>query len=220
MFINCRRHTASNPTVLATLFIAIVGGFALAMTLTGCSAPVTGSMHQQMLRPTTAPVMAICQEVNGRADSRCTPGLFAHSPEVAADEQFGYSHTICQRLPKGSKDKTWTQKRRPPDDYTDHYKMIGMALYGLPGGPDDYEEDHVGPLSLDGDPGYRVQTFSVGSKLYQLPANLFPQKRHGVLDSADAKDKEEALLHKQVCSDGLSLEQAQAKIIRDWVHNY
>jgi hypothetical protein len=64
------------------------------------------------------------------------------------------------------------------------------------------EEDHIIPLALDGDP--------------QSPLNLYPQPWNGTY-GAHEKDKDERRLWRAVCSGTLTLEQAQAEIVREWV---
>lgn len=200
------RHVRSWLILLIGVVLILIAGCAAAQD-------TRPQMRQAIGQPML--VSAMCHSVNGRADSSCTPGLFSHSPEVTADAPR-YLHTICAPAPpKGSYEKSWIQKRRPPDTYTNDWKRREMAAYGLtdPLPSKNIEEDHIGPLELDGDPGY-----TIGPK--GLPTNLFPQRRQRagatVLTSAEDKDHEEDLLHHQVCSGALSLQQAQDKIIRDW----
>lgn len=176
------------------------------VALVACAPNTTLS---QSIQPVMVP--ALCHEVNGRADHTCTPGLFAHSPEVIADAPK-YLHTLCQ--PEGSvpnpKDR-WIAKRRPPKNITDKWKLQVMNAYGFRNvALKDVEGDHAGPLELDGDSGRTPGPLG-------LPANFYPQLWNGP-HGAHAKDNEEHLLHEQVCSGALTLEQAQSKILADWVH--
>jgi hypothetical protein len=140
--------------------------------------------------------------------------LFSHDAEVTADAPR-YLHTLCAPAPPAGQ-KSWIQKRRPPDSYTSSWKRREMPAYGIsdPNPARDIEEDHIDPLELDGDPGY-----TIGPK--GLPVNLFPQRRQRAgapaLTSAEDKDHEEDMLHHQVCSGALTLAQAQDKITHDWV---
>jgi hypothetical protein len=74
----------------------------------------------------------------------------------------------------------------------------------------DVEGDHIISLILDGDDGSTKGPEG-------LPANFYPEMWNGPT-GAHVKDQEEDLLHRQVCSGALTLEQAQAKIVADWVH--
>jgi hypothetical protein len=136
--------------------------------------------------------------------------LFAHSPDVTADAPR-YLHTLCQ--PKGSvaaKDR-WIAKRRPPTSVTNQWKIQVMNAYGFRNvALDKVEGDHVGSLELDGDPGYTKGPTG-------LPANFYPELWDGPT-GAHTKDREEDLLHHQVCSGALTLQQAQDKLIADWDH--
>jgi hypothetical protein len=173
-----------------------------------CAAPV--GLDQSLAPQSTIAASSPCHSINGRADSHCTPGLWAHSPDVTADAPQ-YLHTLCQPpLPKGFTEKRWIEKRRPPTSYTRRIEPQLMKAYGYAGDPANFELDHIGALELDGDPGYTAYVPS------GMPANLYPQPWEG-LTGARVKDREENLLHRQVCSGGLTLEQAQAKLIRDWV---
>jgi len=195
----------------------IIGLAAVAFALSACAPTHPGSQgYTQSIQqpPHTTVVSAMCTSVNGRADARCNPGLFSHDAEVTADAPR-YLHTLCAPPPPPGQ-KTWIQKRRPSDAYTNNWKQREMAAYGItdPDPGRNIEEDHIAPLELDGDTGH-----TIGSK--GLPVNLFPQRRARAgaspLTSAEDKDREEDLLHRQVCSGALTLEQAQQKIIRDWV---
>jgi hypothetical protein len=172
--------------------LAVAGVITPLLLLTNSSGSTTGAggvaITQSILPPQPTMVPALCREVNGRADHACTPGLFAHSPDVTADAPK-YLHTLCQ--PEGSvanpKDR-WIAKRRPPTTTTNKWKLQVMNAYGFRNvALKDVEGDHVAPLELDGDPGYVLGPLG-------LPANFYPQ-----------------------FWGGLTLQQAQDKILRDWV---
>ena len=74
-----------------------------------------------------------------------------------------------------------------------------MQHYGLAGTPSDYELDHIVPLELGG----------CGDCL----ANLWMES----LDDARKKDRVENYLHREVCQNRITLEQAQEQIMDDWV---
>jgi hypothetical protein len=70
--------------------------------------------------------------------------------------------------------------------------------------PRDYEEDHLIPLELGGNP--------------TDPKNLWPEPYEASIPDGGArfKDKVESYLHKQVCEGSLNLEEAQREIATDW----
>jgi hypothetical protein len=208
-------HRIIGSLLTVVAIVAVIIGLMCAITASDPHSSNTstsgGTITQSILPPQPTMVPALCREVNGRADHTCTPGLFAHSPDVTADAPK-YLHTLCQ--PEGSvanpKDR-WIAKRRPPTSDTNKWKLQVMNAYGFRNvALKDVEGDHVAPLELDGDPGRTLGPLG-------LPANFYPQFWGG-LTGAHVKDQEEGLLHRQVCSGGLTLQQAQDKIIRDWVH--
>jgi len=77
-----------------------------------------------------------------------------------------------------------------------------MRAYGLTGTTADYEEDHLIPLEVGGDP--------------RDPRNLWPEPRGGE-PNAGEKDRFENYLHAQVCSGRMMLVDAQRAIATDWV---
>jgi hypothetical protein len=85
--------------------------------------------------------------------------------------------------------------------YTEPLKVQQMALYGWPGSTADYEEDHLIPLELGGNP--------------TDPKNLWPEPRNGTGNASD-KDQVENALHAAVCSGRISLVEAQQRIAADW----
>lgn len=131
-----------------------------------------------------------CRVVDGRADTRCTPGV--RNRQVT---QLNIGSTICR--------KGWTATVRPPESYTGPLKRRQMAAYGEPSPPSLYEEDHLISLELGGSP--------------TDPANLYPQPYTGV-HGARVKDTEENSLNWAVCGGRLTLAEAQAQIVRDWTH--
>lgn len=178
----------------------------LVLTTTACAPDQAPPPNPAPFAMTTPLASTVCHEVEGRADSRCSPGLFAHSPDVLADAPL-YKHTLCQ--PDGVKPR-WIAARRPPKNVTDGWKRQVMAAYGM----SNYllsaiEGDHIGALQLDGDPGYVKGPNG-------LPLNFYPQLWDGV-SGAHAKDREEDALHSKVCSGVLKLDEAQHQLIADWV---
>jgi hypothetical protein len=133
---------------------------------------------------------AACTVVDGRADVRCTPG--AANPQVT---QLNIASTICK--------SGWTATVRPPTSYTNDLKTRQLKQYGEAGPLSLYEEDHLIPLEVGGDP--------------RDPRNLYPQPYAGS-EGARVKDKEETSLKKAVCGGRMKLADAQAKILQDWTH--
>lgn len=140
--------------------------------------------------PTVTATLKGCLYQDGKADRSCTPG--AINPEVTQADVMG---TICVR--------GWTKTIRPPVSYTNNLKSIQLQRYGQPQQLALYEEDHLIPLELGGAP--------------RNSDNLWPQLWNGP-SGAHTKDSEENLLHEQVCSGALTLDQAQQKIVADWTH--
>jgi hypothetical protein len=106
----------------------------------------------------------------------------ARNPAVT---QANIRSTVCRR--------GWTATVRPPESYTNRLKAEGMRAYGLSGSPSDYQEDHLISLELGGDP--------------TDPRNLWPEPYPRAADV----DKIENELNAQVCSNKLSLAEAQGR---------
>ena len=64
-----------------------------------------------------------------------------------------------------------------------------------------YEIDHLIPLEIGGD---------------DVKSNLWPQAYDGVNNAHD-KDKLENYLHKQICANKITMQQAQTCITKDWI---
>jgi hypothetical protein len=120
-------------------------------------------------------------------DPACTPG--ALNPNVT---QATIGSTIC-RL-------GWTKTIRPSVAYTDALKRRGIVAYGYSDKRmGAYEEDHLVPLELAGNP--------------TAPTNLWPQPG----GSPNGKDLVEGTLNHAVCAGKVSLAAAQNAIAKDWV---
>lgn len=119
-----------------------------------------------------------------------TPG--ATDPSVT---QQNIQATICVR--------GYTRTVRPPANYTNRLKKRQIREYGYADtNPRHYEEDHLIPLEIGGDP--------------RDPRNLWPEPRGG-LWNAKEKDRLENLLHREVCDGELPLRTAQSEIAHDWI---
>jgi hypothetical protein len=99
--------------------------------------------------------------------------------------------------------------RRPPSSYTDKLKVEGFDEYGLSDRTKgDYEEDHLLPLEIGGDP--------------KDPKNLWPEPYNASIPDGGArfKDKVEKYLNGQVCQGQMTLADAQKAIVTDWYQVY
>jgi competence protein ComEC len=119
-------------------------------------------------------------------DPTCTPG--ALNPSVTPNT---LAATICR--------PGWTATIRPPTSYTNDLKRRQIEQYGyLDQALGSYEEDHLVPLSLGGNP--------------TDPRNLWPEPGA----SPNTKDGVEADLQSAVCAHQVSLASAQQAVAADW----
>src|SRR6266508_1026821 len=88
----------------------------------------------------------------------------------------------------------WTAKVRPPASYTGPLERRQIRELKLPGGPADYELDHLMPLALGGAP--------------RDPANLRPV----LLAVAKKHDVWEVRLRNRVCDGSMTLDGAQRRM--------
>lgn len=127
-----------------------------------------------------------CHSINGRPDLGCTPGVA--NPNVT---QANIYSTICV--------SGYTTTIRPSTSYTNALKTQQIREYGYTDtNLSDYEEDHLIPLEVGGDP--------------TNPKNLWPE--YGKIPNP--KDSIENLCHSKVCSGQISLAEAQKEIVTDW----
>jgi hypothetical protein len=112
-----------------------------------------------------------------------SPPPGALNPDVT---QANIMTTICMR--------GWTRTVRPPAEYTYRLKVEQMRARHLPGSPRDYEEDHLIPLELGGDP--------------TDPRNLWPES----WEEAHIKDGLERRLNGAVCAGRISLQDARREV--------
>ena len=126
-----------------------------------------------------------------------TPG--ATNPDITPDN---IHENICN--------PNWSTKSiRPPVNYTNRLKIEQIQEYAdADTNPRDYEEDHLIPLEIGGNP--------------TDPRNLWPEPYDTSIPDGGAryKDKVENYLHKQVCAGNLTLDQAQKEIANDWYRVY
>jgi hypothetical protein len=123
-------------------------------------------------------------------DPGLTPG--AVDPSIAQENIQG---TICVR--------GYTKTVRPPASYTNSLKKRQIRQYGYADrNPKHYEEDHLIPLSLGGNPTDE--------------RNLWPEPRISEW-GADKKDQLEFVLYRMVCSGEIGLAEAQQEISSNWI---
>lgn len=109
--------------------------------------------------------------------------------------QQNIQETICV--------KGYTKKVRPPANYTNKLKKKQIAQYELADtNPKHYEEDHLIPLEIGGDP--------------HDPKNLWPEPWKSEWN-AKKKDQLENTLHRRVCDGEIPLEEAQRAVANDWI---
>jgi hypothetical protein len=126
-------------------------------------------------------------------DSSLTPG--AINPEIT---QQNIQQTVCV--------KGYTKTIRPPTNYTNKLKKRQLREYGYDDlNPKHYEEDHLIPLSIGGNPLDRN--------------NLWPEPRNSEWNAAK-KDDLEFTLYRMVCRNEISLKDAQAEIASNWIEAY
>ena len=126
-------------------------------------------------------------------DRLLTPGAID-----ASITQSNIQTTICVR--------GYTKTVRPPAYYTNSLKKKQMAAYGYTdNNPAHYEEDHLIPLSIGGNPSD--------------PANLWPQPRLSEWN-AEKKDILEFKLYKLVCDGAVTLDDARHQISTNWIETY
>ena len=126
-------------------------------------------------------------------DHALTPG--AIDLEIT---QANIQNTVCV--------KGYTKTVRPPAAYTNKLKKKQIREYGYDDtNPKHYEEDHLIPLSIGGNP--------------RSPKNLWPEPRKSEWNAAK-KDQLEFVIYKMVCNNDIMLKDAQDQISSDWIAAY
>lgn len=151
-----------------------------ALLLAGCStsAPITAPTPIAPLRAATPSTTAVARHY---PPASVTGVLASPAPTLAQLCTPGYTATV-----------------RPPAAYTTALKRRQMAAWHLTGPTSAFEEDHLSPLELGGDP--------------RSEANLWPEP----ISEAHVKDLDENALHTAVCSHRMTLADAQHRILTDW----
>ena len=123
-----------------------------------------------------------------------TPG--ATNPQVT---QENIQQTVCVR--------GYTKTIRPQANYTNKLKraQLNGEYAAADQNPKHYEEDHLIPLSIGGNP----------TDVH----NLWPQPRRTEW-SAEKKDQLEFVLYKLLCRGEVQLIQAQQEVATDWIQAY
>lgn len=99
--------------------------------------------------------------------------------------------------------KGYAKTVRPPAYYTSKLKKQQISQYGYDDtNPKHYEEDHLISLEIGGNP--------------RDPKNLWPEPWKSEWN-AKKKDELENALHRMVCAEEISLEDAQRAITTDWI---
>ena len=123
-------------------------------------------------------------------DHVLTPG--AINPNVT---QANIQQTVCV--------KGFTKKIRPPASYTNNIKRQQLETYYKGQGEmSSVEEDHLVPLIAGGHP--------------TAIENLWPEPRISEWN-ADKKDRLEFVLYKMVCTQEISLAEAQHAMATNWI---
>lgn len=123
-------------------------------------------------------------------DPKLTPG--AINPDVT---QKNIQQTVCV--------KGFTKTIRPPASFTNKLKKIQIRQYGYADvNPKHYEEDHLIALSIGGAPDDE--------------RNLWPEPRDSEWNAAK-KDQLEFVMYKMVCSNLISLADAQKAMSENWI---
>ena len=160
---------------------------------TGCS---TENVSSENIRDAVLPPQSSAASAPMLPNATLHPG--APNADVGQDN---LQSTICAR--------GFTRTIRPPESYTSSLKKQQLADENLPGNSSDYEEDHLIPLEVGGDP--------------QDPRNLWPEPWENKGSAfaapgtgAESKDKVEDETNRLVCSGRMSLSDAQTRIASDW----
>jgi hypothetical protein len=172
--------TATKALLSVVVLVAIVGAILLAQGPQALTSSTTSASF-------TMPVS--CHSTGGLPDPNCTPG--ATNPDVT---QANIDSTICV--------SGYTATIRPPASYTNPLKVQSIHDYGYNDtNVSDYEEDHLIPLEVGGDPTSVL--------------NLWAEPRYGTY-AAEDKDAFENYLHAQVCGGSMTLAEAQHEVATDW----
>jgi hypothetical protein len=178
-----------SPSLLVVVLIVLI--------CFGIAVLISNSRHAEIPSATDSGPVTRIGPPGIYPDPARTPG--ATDPDIT---QSNIDENICN--PNWS-----TRSIRPPVHYTDVLKREQIIQYGYQdASPKDYEEDHLIPLELGGNPTDE--------------RNLWPEPYFASIPDggAHAKDRVESYLHRQVCSGEISLAGAQHLISSDWYRVY
>jgi hypothetical protein len=190
-----RTRRSSNSVVVVLFIVIIIAAFFAHRTtqVTGRNPPDPPSQPSSQ----AVPVEARIGPPDIYPDPVRTPG--ATNPDITPDN---IQENICN--------PNWSTKSiRPPVNYTNRLKAEQIREYAdADTNPRDYEEDHLIPLEIGGNP--------------TDPRNLWPELYDASIPDGGArsKDKVENYLHKQVCAGDITLDRAQKEIASDWYRVY
>lgn len=170
----------------------------LVLFLTSC-APVTPPVPvTPPAPPSSVPPTVVVTDTPATGDAQYLP-RFETGALNPAVSQTTIQSTICV--------SGYSSSIRPPLSYTEPIKIAKIKQYGYSDtNTADYELDHLIPLSVGGDP--------------RDPNNLWPQPRNTPVYNAGVKDQLEYKMYQMVCAGQVSLADAQAAFIPDWVEGY
>lgn len=157
---------------------------------------LTGSQQQAATAKQTTTTQAATSVPPIFPNAQLHPG--ATNPDVTQDN---IDSTICK--------SGFTKSIRPPPSYTDKLEQQQIRDEGLPGSPQDYEEDHLISLELGGAPKDK-------KNLWPEPYENRGAKFAAPGTGSESKDKVENETKRLVCSGKMSLSEAQKSIASDW----
>ena len=179
---------SSSASTLSSTSSASVAQNTSSSATASASTPSTSTTSSTSLTAFILPLS--CHSAGGLPDLACTPG--ATNPDVT---QANIQSTICV--------SGYTDTIRPSTSYTDPLKKTSIQLYGyVDTNMSDYEEDHLIPLEVGGNPTSVM--------------NLWAEPHYGQYTSLN-KDQLENSLHAQVCSGQITLAAAQQAFATNWV---
>lgn len=176
------------PLVLVAAFLAV-----------SCGGGGEGSGSPRAEQDTGAKQRAAAQGAGAPPilpDASLHPG--AANPDVTQDN---LNSTICK--------SGFTKTVRPAASYTGKLEQQQIRDEGLPGTPQDYEEDHLISLELGGAP---KDEKNLWPEAYENRGAKFAARGTG----SETKDKVENETKRQVCSGKMTLSEAQQKIASNW----
>jgi hypothetical protein len=187
------------PLVLVAAFLAVSCGGGGEGSGSPRAEQDTGAKQRAAAVERARPPTTAAQEAGAPPilpDASLHPG--AANPEVTQDN---LNSTICK--------SGFTKTVRPAASYTGKLEQQQIRDEGLPGTPQDYEEDHLISLELGGAP---KDEKNLWPEAYENRGAKFAARGTG----SETKDKVENETKRQVCSGKMTLSEAQERIATDW----